>query len=746
VGTTQRITWDAVGVIGDANVQISRNGGAEWTTVGTVPASAKFFDWLVTGPETTAARARVISVPDPVQLDVNDANFTIQNPFMRVLQPNGGESISTGRVYQIRWDAVPFGNFESVTIEFRKNDMSAWETLAGGAANTGGFAWTPTVAQVTDKGRIRVTANSAPGRVDISDADFTVKEPAINVTAPASNDIWYTYTTRTIQWSTVGVGGNVNVEVSRNGGATWELILVDTPNDGSADWTVTGPSSEGAVMRVRSITNPEFQGTSSTFKIHEMKVTVTSPNGGEVLGFGTFHDITWTSAGVPGNVDIERSDDGGETFTPLFIDVPNGGSRGWFVGQPASTEVLIRVTAHGYPASDESNAVFTVVQPSLTLVAPSGGEELRVGSNYNIRWSSIGYGGRVHIELRRDDGSPWERLFTDTANDGTESWPVTGPDTTNAVIRVVSATPGLEGIGTTPFSIVTPAITVTAPNGGEQWFTGSLQTIRWNGVGFSGGVRVELTRNGGTTWETLFAQIDNDGSQDWAVSGANASNARVRITSLNQPSVTDESNGPFSITGPTITLGTPNGGQVWLVGRTQLITWRTVGLSGNLDIDLSLDNGSTWNPLFENTPDDGSQAWPVSGAASTSARIRITSRAQPTVTDASDNTFTVTNANIKVTSPSGGARWRVGDLQTITWEGSALLAGGSVTIQLSRNNGNTFQTIIQDTDNDGSATWQVSKKLGARCKVKVIWNPTPSVSGVSTGTFQIIKAARRRGR
>jgi len=745
VGTTQRITWDEVGVVGNANVQVSRDSGATWTTVGTVPAATEQFDWLVTGPETTHARVRAISEADPIQVDSSDADFVIQNPFMRVLQPNGGESISTGRVYQLRWDAVPLGSFESVNIELSLDGGTTWSTIAGGATNTGSFAWTPAPAQVTTQGRIRITSNDSPLRVDQSDANFTIQQPALTVTEPSTNDIWYTYTTRNIQWTTVGVTGNVNVEISRNGGATWELILVDTPNDGTADWPVTGPPTENAVARVRSIASPEFQGPSDVFAIREMSVNVTSPNGGESFGIDSVQNITWESAGIPGNVDIELSTDGGITFTPLFVDVPNGGAQSWTVAGPASAQSLIRVSAHGFPASDESDFVFAIIQPTISMIAPAGGEELRVGSSTNIQWTSAGVPGRVKIELNRS--GTWETLFADTANDGSEAWTVTGPDSSSAVMRVVSLN-NATIVGESPdtFTIVTPSITVTSANGGEQWFVGTLQTIRWNGVGFDGGVRIELTRDAGQTWETLFAQTNNDGSQDWVASGAGASNARFRITSLNQPQVTDQSNGPFSLVNPTITLGTPNGGQLWLVGRTQLITWNTVGVTGNLDIELSLDGGSTWSPLFDNTANDGSQPWAVTGAVSTAARIRITSRDHPTVFDVSDSSFTIAQASIRVTSPSGGAKWRVGDLQTITWEGAALAAGGTVDIQLSYNNGRSYQTIIQDSDNDGSATWQVSKKLGAKCKVKVIWKPTPSVFGVSGGTFKIVKAPKRRGR
>jgi subtilisin family serine protease len=91
-------------------------------------------------------------------------------------------------------------------------------------------------------------------------------------------------------------------------------------------------------------------------------------------------------------------------------------------------------------------------------------------------------------------------------------------------------------------------LTVTAPNGvGESWAAGSTQTIRWSSSGVSGNIRIDLSRDGGATWTTLFASVANSGSKSWRVSGPVTTNALVRITSLNTPSVSDVSNAPFTI-------------------------------------------------------------------------------------------------------------------------------------------------------------------------------------------------------
>ncbi len=65
--------------------------------------------------------------------------------------------------------------------------------------------------------------------------------------------------------------------------------------------------------------------------------------------------------------------------------------------------------------------------------------------------------------------------------------------------------------------------------------------------GVSGNVRIELSRNGGTSWETLFDNTPNDGSQSWKVTGQATPTARIKVTSVNDSSVYDVSNGNFAI-------------------------------------------------------------------------------------------------------------------------------------------------------------------------------------------------------
>jgi subtilisin-like proprotein convertase family protein len=83
--------------------------------------------------------------------------------------------------------------------------------------------------------------------------------------------------------------------------------------------------------------------------------------------------------------------------------------------------------------------------------------------------------------------------------------------------------------------------------------------------------------------------------------------------------------GPFAITAP-------NGGENWVSGMMETVTWNIAGTNGapincaNVDILLSLDGGATYpHTLATNTPNDGSQAVTLPNVTSTTARIRVRS-------------------------------------------------------------------------------------------------------------------------
>lgn len=92
----------------------------------------------------------------------------------------------------------------------------------------------------------------------------------------------------------------------------------------------------------------------------------------------------------------------------------------------------------------------------------------------------------------------------------------------------------------------------------------------------------------------------------------------------------------------TMTLQSPNGGEVWVVGETAEITWTDVNVY-DVKIELSEDEGVSWSTIVESTPNVGTYSWVVeSTVSSTQCLIRITNIDDTLVYDMSDAVFTIT--------------------------------------------------------------------------------------------------------
>lgn len=98
---------------------------------------------------------------------------------------------------------------------------------------------------------------------------------------------------------------------------------------------------------------------------------------------------------------------------------------------------------------------------------------------------------------------------------------------------------------------VAPRVTVVSPNGGESLAAGQVASIRWTSVGPVPNVKLEWSANGGSTWQVIQASAANTGRFDWTVPATATTQGKVRGSSVLDPSVTDTSDGVFTIiTGP----------------------------------------------------------------------------------------------------------------------------------------------------------------------------------------------------
>jgi choice-of-anchor B domain-containing protein len=98
-----------------------------------------------------------------------------------------------------------------------------------------------------------------------------------------------------------------------------------------------------------------------------------------------------------------------------------------------------------------------------------------------------------------------------------------------------------SAIATTRGVRYAPALVLHRPVSTTTFRMSRNNTVQWTLRGVAGGVRIELSRNDGRNWTTLSDDAPNTGFFDWTGSGAVAQRARIRVTSLARPGLSQTS-------------------------------------------------------------------------------------------------------------------------------------------------------------------------------------------------------------
>jgi hypothetical protein len=379
-----------------------------------------------------------------------------------------------------------------------------------------------------------------------------------------------------------------------------------------------------------------------------------------------------------------------------------------------------------------------VVMPdiSLEVTYPNGGENLYIDSIYNITWTSSGTSGAVKIEYSTNSGSNWSDVIASTTDDGSHPWTIPDDPSENCLVRITDTIgiPSDTSDAVFEISHPVPAITVTSPNGGEEWIIDSTHNITWTSFATSGGVKIEYSVDNAGSWSDVIASMPDTGVYPWTVPDTPSDSCMVRISDTNE-SISDTSDAWFEISPtPIITITTPNGGENLEVDSSFNISWTSENTSGVVQIEYSTDNGSSWSEVIASMPDTGVYPWTVPGTPSDSCLVRITDTAG-SPTDISDSLFVIfPHPYITVTNPNGGETWHRDSIYNITWISSG--TSGGVQIEYSINNGADWLDIITSMPDTGVFPWTVPDTPSDSCLVRVT-DTTGNPTDISNDIFTI---------
>jgi len=270
----------------------------------------------------------------------------------------------------------------------------------------------------------------------------------IEVTAPNGGEAWQAGAAHRITWRSFGDIGSqdVRIDYSADGGASWNLIVAATRDDGVYDWTVPAEDSIRCLVRVTAAAgaSPPSDESDGEFSIvpagigrPDLRVVAISP-GANVYPVGTAIEIAVAvrNSGTAGagfcRVDLfcdarSMAPAPGETGANYaWVDSPAPGSETTVVFGGITSNVTTNWNVYAVVSpvpmeSDETNNVGGPVPigwsdnpnavNSLGLVSPNGGEVLEVGMACVVRWSLTGNpGSYVYLDVSLDGGATWQEL------------------------------------------------------------------------------------------------------------------------------------------------------------------------------------------------------------------------------------------------------------------------------------------------------------------------------------------------
>jgi hypothetical protein len=361
------------------------------------------------------------------------------------------------------------------------------------------------------------------------------------------------------------------------------------------------------------------------------------------------------------------------------------------------------------------------------VVTVPNGEEVGddawvVGVTNVITWDAEGdVGSSLTIEFSEDGGQNWETVDDDVPHSGTNgtyAWDTPyfglGGQRDECRIRITDNSDAtVWDMSDADFELVF-RYRLMAPNGGEVWYIGETNVVRWHeppGLGTPADLYFNLNGHDqlGTGlsdpgWRYLESVPTIAGSTNNTYAWVTPKNipellspaARLQITPENSMAAHDMSDLSYTMAGIRIT--NPNDSTAWKRGSAQTVTWAAAGdVAGGVTLEYSGDGGGSWDPVVPGTipcsvSSNNTYSWTiVADDPSQNSVLRMVSTNQPRIWAVSD-VFTVSDIDIK--SPVAGDEWQTLSTELIQWTAGG--AGDEVNLFYSIDGGTNWILINEE--------------------------------------------------
>ena len=429
---------------------------------------------------------------------------------------------------------------------------------------------------------------------------------------------------------------------------------------------------------VKSANSNEASATTSAL----VTLAVTAPNGSESWAAGTAHPVTWTSAGLSGNITIELYKGGNFNSAIGTADVA-AGTFSWNIpsGLAAGTDYKVRISQGA--VEDYSDSDFTVTAGAAVWTA-----------SHRLTWTS---GSSSSPKAALDASGNVHLVWYDNTPGNNEIYYKKGTGTSWATTKRLTTTSGPSQF---------PAIAMSS--------SGALHVVYWDETGGNAEVYYMKSGDGGTTWGTARRLTWTSGQSNYPSLAVDSSGAVHAVWQ-------DNTTGNHEI----YYRKSPDGGTTWAAAKR--LTWTsgssarpTVAVSSSEHIHLVWQDDTPGKAeIYYKKSTDGGANW--------TANKRLTwtsghSYYPSLLVDSSGNPHVVwqdeTPGNNEICyrkSPDGGGAWVAS--QRLSWNSGssqepeiAVDSSGNLQLVWTDNSPGNFEVHHRESSN-GGVIWTASKNL-----------------------------------
>lgn len=222
-----------------------------------------------------------------------------------------------------------------------------------------------------------------------------------------------------------------------------------------------------------------------------------------------------------------------------------------------------------------------------------------------------------------------------------------------------------------------PSVTVLSPNGGETFVAGQQITVKWTSKNIPTTDMMNISISNGTVNSPSLATV-NDGEEVYTIPANFSPNTDYVLFVTTYSGIVnyavDNSDNFFTIkkfetancnpsSVPSITVLSPNGGEVYTVGQNVNFTWKSCNIPSTVHLNVQLISENNPEDSFSSLCEGGSSTWgeaclndgqqKLETSRPGVYKLNIVTREGVAVSDMSDNSFTIKNSEISTVLPDG---------------------------------------------------------------------------------------------